>query len=134
MLFRSRCIDKYRAILCGSGVKSTDIIHEIVPGTVELPLACRTIARQLRPDAIACFGGVVDTDTHHARMIMDIFSKGIAEVMLEVDLPILVGVIAVPHFEFLKARCADDDRNQGIKIALATTEIVAFRRKYAGGD
>ena len=67
-------------------------------------------------------------------MIRDMFSKGIVDVMLETDTPILMGLIVVPQLELLKARCADNDRNYGIKIALATTEIIAFRRRYAGDD
>ena len=128
--YTNKCVEKFDQLVLSSGVKAEDVVVDRLPGTLEVPLAARTIAKSMKPDAIAFFGGVVDTDTKHAEMIMRIFTQGIVEVMLEIDIPILVGLIYVPKIEFLIERCQDDAKNYGIKIAQATTEIVSFRRKY----
>ncbi|OZG69904.1 hypothetical protein BTA51_28755 [Hahella sp. CCB-MM4] len=128
--YTDSCVDKFEKIMMNAGVKKSDMTRDMIPGTLEVPLAARTIVRSIAPSAIAFFGGVVDTDTKHAEMIMQIFSQEISEVILQTDTPILVGLIYVPKVRMLIDRCEDNSKNYGIKIAQATAEIVSFRLKY----
>jgi 6,7-dimethyl-8-ribityllumazine synthase len=105
----------------------------LIPGAVELPLAAQTVARSsVRPDAIICFGGILKGDTFHFEMISNECSRGLGEVMLREDMPIINEVIAVFTIDDLKARSQDDEKNKGIEAAYATAEIISWRRKMAG--
>jgi 6,7-dimethyl-8-ribityllumazine synthase len=103
-------------------------IHR-VPGAVELPLAAQTLARgQGRPDVIICFGGILKGDTFHFEMISTECMRGLGEVMLRENIPIIVEVIPVLTLEDLRARSQDDEKNKGIEAAYATAEILSWRR------
>jgi 6,7-dimethyl-8-ribityllumazine synthase len=102
-------------------------IH-LLPGALELPLAARRLARQRGYEAIICFGAIMKGDTYHFEMIVDECIRGLGQVMLEEDIPILVEVLPVTSIEQLVTRCADDEFNKGIEAALATAEIIHWRR------
>jgi len=104
-------------------------IH-ILPGALELPLAARRLARLERGyEAMICFGAIMKGETYHFEMIVDECIRGLGQVMLEEDIPILVEVLPVTSIEQLVTRCADDEFNKGIEAALATAEIIHWRRQ-----
>ncbi len=104
------------------------VIHRI-PGAVELPLAAQTLARgQQRPDIIICFGGILKGDTLHFEMISNECMRGLGEVMLRENIPIIVEVIPVLNLQDLRDRSQDNEKNKGIEAAYATAEILSWRR------
>ena len=111
--------------------------HYILPGSLELPLAARTLIRhanKISPyDAIICFGAIMKGETYHFDMIMDECIRGLGQVMLTEDVPIIVEVIPVSSVEQLIARSKNDHFNKGVEAALATAEIIDWRRKVIRG-
>jgi 6,7-dimethyl-8-ribityllumazine synthase len=103
---------------------------EIIPGALELPIAAQNIARiKGNLEAIICFGGIVKGDTYHFDMILKSCAEGLLHVSLKEDVPIINEVIAVDNLEFLKDRSQDNKSNKGFEAAIATTEIISWRRK-----
>jgi len=125
--FIDNMVSKCNDLLVEAGAHPPEI-HRI-PGAVELPLAAQTLARgHDRPDVIICFGGILKGDTFHFEMISTECMRGLGEVMLKENIPIIVEVIPVLTLEDLRARSQDDEKNKGIEAAYATAEILSWRR------
>lgn len=108
--------------------------HHIVPGSLELPLAAQTLVREAKRkgapyDALICFGAIVKGETDHFEMIRDECIRGLGQVMLAEDVPIIVEVLPVANLEQLTARTSDNEFNKGIEAAVAAAEIISWRRK-----
>ena len=120
-----------RGLLSKAGADEPE--HHILPGALELPLAARALIRdraRSRPfDAVICFGAIMKGDTYHFEMISNECIRGLGEVMLSEDVPIIVEVIPVTDLEQLAARSRDDRFNKGVEAALAAAEIIEWRRR-----
>lgn len=108
--------------------------HHILPGSLELPLAAQTLVRQAKRvgapyDALICFGAILKGETDHFEMIRDECIRGLGQVMLAEDVPIIVEVLPVANLEQLTARTSDNEFNKGIEAAIAAVEIISWRRK-----
>ena len=106
--------------------------HHILPGSLELPLAAQSLIRaaprRAAYDAVICFGAIMKGETYHFDLIMNECARGLGQVMLSESVPIIVEVIPVSSVEQLAARSKDDQFNKGIEAALATAEIIHWRR------
>lgn len=122
-----KCVELLRAAGC------PEPEHYILPGSLELPLAAQTLIRDRAShapyDAIICFGAIMKGETYHFDMIMDMCSRGFSDVMLSNNVPIIMEVLPVNHVDQLIARSREDHFNKGIEAALATAEIIDWRRK-----
>jgi len=111
--------------------------RHILPGSLELPLAAQALIRNAPKDApydaIICFGAIMKGETYHFDLIMNECARSLGQVMLTEDVPIIVEVIPVSNIEQLVARSKDDAFNKGIEAALATAEIISWRRKVIKG-
>lgn len=108
----------------------TDVQRHILPGSLELPLAAKSIClSRHRPDAIICFGAILQGETKHFDMVMDMCTRGLSDVMLECNVPIIVEVLPITHLDQLRARAKDDEFNKGIEAAAAAIEIIDWRAK-----
>lgn len=106
----------------------------ILPGSLELPIAAKTLAekKDSKPDAIVCFGAIIKGDTYHFEMVLNECSRGLGQVSLDCNIPIIVEVVPCTNIEQLIKRSGNDDFNKGIEAAIATAEIIAWRRGQAG--
>jgi 6,7-dimethyl-8-ribityllumazine synthase len=101
----------------------------ILPGSLELPLAAQALMRKETYDAIICFGAIMQGETKHFDMIMNMCGEAFNKVMLEEGVPIIMEVIPVDNVEQLDARSQDNAFNKGVEAAMATAEIIDWRRK-----
>ncbi len=103
----------------------------VVPGSLEIPLAAkRLVENDPSLESIIVFGVILKGDTYHFEMVKDLANSGIERVMFEHDIPIINEIIPVDTLEYVKARCADDDRNKGLEAGIAAVEIMAWRREH----
>lgn len=129
-----KMVNKCTDILAVSGCPKPEL--HILPGSLELPLAAQALIRsgveQQKPyDAVICFGAIMKGETYHFEMIMNECIRGLGQVMLAENVPIIVEVIPVTKLEQLIARSQDDAFNKGVEAALATAEIIAWRRQLS---
>ncbi len=122
-----KMVEKCLAILKTTGCQTPE--HHTIPGSLELPLAAQTLLRSGKQyDALICFGAIMKGETYHFEMIMNECIRGLGQVTLSENVPIVVEVIPVLNIEQLAARSKDDEFNKGIEAALATAEIITWRR------
>ncbi len=112
---------------------STDAITIIrVPGSFELPLAAKLAAATKKYDAIICLGVVLRGETSHNQYIAAEVFKGVAQVSLQTDLPIALGVVTADNLEQAIDRAGAKSGNKGFEAAMTAIELVNLYRQLSG--
>lgn len=106
------------------GAKDEDIEIVRVPGAYEIPLATRRLAASKRFDAIITLGAVIRGGTPHFEFVAGECSKGVAQVMMEYDVPVAFGVLTVDTIEQAIERAGTKAGNKGVEAAMSAIEMV----------
>lgn len=107
-----------------SGAKEEDIEIIKVPGAFEIPLIAKKLASKGRYDAIVCLGAVIRGATPHFEYVSAEVSKGIAQVGLEADVPVIFGIITSDTIEQAIERAGTKAGNKGWSAAMSAIEMV----------
>lgn len=102
--------------------ENIDIIR--VPGAFEIPLAAKKLAKNEEYDAVICLGAVIRGDTPHFDYVCAEVSKGVANVSLESEKPVIFGVITTDTIDQALQRSGVKAGNKGSEAALAAIEMV----------
>jgi len=105
-------------------VKEDDIEVAWVPGAFEIPLIASKMAKLGKYDAIICLGAVIRGSTTHYDYVCSEVSKGIANVSLNSDIPVMFGVITTENIEQAIERAGTKAGNKGYDCALSAIEMV----------
>ncbi|ASI98336.1 6,7-dimethyl-8-ribityllumazine synthase [Thermococcus celer] len=108
------------------GVEDPDVFK--VPGAFEIPFVAKELAKRGKYDAVLALGAVVRGETHHFDLIAGEVAKGIAQVNLNYETPVVFGVITVDD-ELQGLDRAGIKSNRGFEYALTTLEMANLRRK-----
>ncbi len=95
-----------------------------VPGAVEIPLAVKKLAKSGKIDAIVALGCVIRGDTYHFELVANENSKGMAQVMLEYEIPVAFGVLTTDNVEQAIQRAGTKAGNKGAEAALSALEMI----------
>ena len=106
------------------GVKEDDITVAWVPGAFEIPLIAGKLAKSRQYDAVICLGAVIRGATSHYDYVCNEVSKGIAQVSLQSDIPVLFGVVTTDNIEQAIERAGTKSGNKGYDCALSAIEMV----------
>jgi len=124
----TRLVDAALAVLSERGASDEDVEVAWVPGSFEVPLACRWAARSGRFDAVLAFGLVLRGETEHFRLVADAASNGLLRVALDTDVPVLNGVLAAYDADQAASRTGGRHGNRGAEVALAAVQMALLRR------
>ncbi|WP_151671657.1 6,7-dimethyl-8-ribityllumazine synthase [Nitrincola schmidtii] len=111
------------------GVREDNIRIIRVPGAFEIPLAVKVIAGQKKDDAIIALGAVIRGGTPHFEYVSAESSKGIAQVMMDYDLPVANGILTVNSIEQAVERSGTKAGNKGAEAAMSALEMVSLMRR-----
>ena len=111
------------------GVKEDDLKVLKVPGAFELPQAARKLCSIGNFDAIVCLGAVIRGETSHFDYICAEASRGMGQVGLEFNIPVLFGVLTTENLEQAVSRSGSGFSNKGRETALAAVEMASLYRK-----
>ncbi len=106
------------------GAKDDEIVVIRVPGAFELPIAAQKTANLKKYDAVICLGTVIRGATPHFDYISAEVSKGIANVGLKSDKPVIFGVLTTDSIEQAIERAGTKIGNKGWDAALSAIELV----------
>lgn len=95
-----------------------------VPGSFEIPLIAQKVAETKKYDAVICLGAVIRGATPHFDYVSAEVSKGVANVSLKADLPIIFGVLTTDTIEQAIERAGTKAGNKGWDAMLAAIEMV----------
>lgn len=100
-----------------------------VPGAFEIPLIASKMAKSNKYDAIICLGAVIRGNTTHYDYVCSEVSKGIANVSLNSDVPVMFGVITTENIEQAIERAGTKSGNKGFDCAVGAIEMVNLIRE-----
>jgi 6,7-dimethyl-8-ribityllumazine synthase len=109
-------------IRCGARNEDIDIFK--TPGAWEIPLVAKRLGKTKRYDAIICLGAVIRGATPHFEYISSEVSKGIANITLELEIPISFGILTTDNLEQAIERAGLKVGNKGYDAAIAAIEMV----------
>lgn len=111
------------------GVDEADLKVLKVPGAFELPQAARKLCSTGNFDAVVCLGAVIRGETSHFDYICAEASRGLGQVGLEFNVPVLFGVLTTENLEQAVARSGSGSSNKGRETALAAIEMATLYKK-----
>ncbi|HWO56878.1 MAG TPA: 6,7-dimethyl-8-ribityllumazine synthase [bacterium] len=119
------CIDT----LVRHGASDADITVVRVPGSFEIPPTVQRLAKSGKYDAVIALGAVIRGDTPHFDFIAAEVTKGVAQIGLAGDTPVIYGVITTDTLEQAIERAGTKSGNKGADAALSAIEMADLRRK-----
>ena len=105
------------------GVADENITTAWVPGAFEIPLIAEKMAKSGKYDAIICLGSVIRGATSHYDYVCNEVSKGVAQVGLQAEIPVLFGVVTTENIEQAIERAGTKAGNKGYDCALSAIEM-----------
>ena len=113
------------------GVKDGDIDVFRCPGTFELSPLLRRVARSGRYDAVVALGAVIRGGTPHFEYVAAEATKGIAQVAMEAECAVAMGVLTCDTMEQALERAGVKAGNKGAEAAVAAIEQANVLREAA---
>jgi len=107
-----------------------DVIR--VPGAFEIPLALQRLAASKKYDALIALGAVIRGSTPHFDSVAGECAKGLAQVMMQNDIPVAFGVLTVDTIEQAIERAGTKAGNKGVDAAMTVLEMVNLLKKLSG--
>ena len=124
----SKLIDGAADGLSRHGVDMDTVDLAWVPGAFEIPLIASKMAKSGKYDAVIALGAVIRGSTTHYDYVCSEVSKGIANVSLNSDIPVMFGVITTENIEQAIERAGTKAGNKGYDCALGAIEMVNLIR------
>jgi 6,7-dimethyl-8-ribityllumazine synthase len=95
-----------------------------VPGSFEIPVVAKRLSGKKDIDAVICLGAVIRGGTPHFDYVAAEVSKGIANVSLESEKPVIYGVLTTDTIEQALERAGTKAGNRGWDAAMSAMEMV----------
>ncbi|WP_024615697.1 6,7-dimethyl-8-ribityllumazine synthase [Clostridium sp. Ade.TY] len=105
------------------GMNEENIDIAWVPGAFEIPLIAKKMAKKEKYDAIICLGAVIKGSTPHFDYVCSEASKGIAQVSMQTEKPIIFGVLTTDTIEQAIERAGTKAGNKGYDAAVSAIEM-----------
>ncbi|MDE5852828.1 MAG: 6,7-dimethyl-8-ribityllumazine synthase [Oscillospiraceae bacterium] len=105
-------------------VLDDDIEVAWVPGAFEIPSVASKMAKSGKYNAVICLGAVIRGNTTHYDYVCAEVSKGIANVSLKTDIPIIFGVLTTENIEQAIERAGTKAGNKGFDAAITAVEMI----------
>jgi 6,7-dimethyl-8-ribityllumazine synthase len=127
-----RLLDGALDTLARHGAEAGQIDVVRVPGAFEIPLVLQRLAKSKKYDALIALGAVIRGATPHFDYVAGECAKGLAQVMMQNDVPVAFGVLTVDTIEQAIERAGTKAGNKGVDAALTAIEMVNLLKKLSG--
>lgn len=101
-----------------------DLTVAWVPGAFEIPMAAKKLAESGKYDAVICLGAVIRGATPHFDYVCAEASKGIAQVSMQIGVPVAFGVLTTENIQQAVERAGTKAGNKGVDCAMTAMEMV----------
>jgi len=133
-LITSRLTEGCRDALLRHGVRVEDTNFSEVPGSRELPVACKALALSGRHDVVIALGCVIRGETVHFDLVANETSRGLGQAAVETGVPIIFGVLATENLEQAFDRAGGKMGNAGWNAAVSAIETASLLEQIAKGS
>lgn len=116
-----KCLE---ALLEG-GIPAKHIERFTVPGCLEIPLLAQRLAEQGRYHALIALGAVIRGETHHFDLVANECARGVMQVSLKYNLPIIFEVLATYSRRDAVRRAGNNRLNKGVEAAQTALSMLA---------
>ena len=103
--------------------REEDITVAWVPGSFEIPPVVQKLALSKKFDAVISLGAVIKGSTPHFNYIAAEVTKGIAQISLSSNIPVVFGVLTTDTIEQSIERAGTKSGNKGFDAALSAIEM-----------
>ena len=121
-------LDACLATLKKSGLQDQDITVVRVPGAFEIPSTVQHVLKHTTCDAVITLGAVIRGETPHFDYICSECIRGLGQISLENDTPVIFGVLTVDNTEQAMDRAGEEESNKGAESAQAAIEMINIFR------
>ena len=111
-------------VLKRNDVSEENIDIAWVPGAFEIPLITKKLANTGKYDAIIALGAVIKGSTPHFDYVCAEVSKGVAQISLQTDLPVIFGVLTTNNIDEAIERAGTKAGNKGADAAFSAIEMI----------
>ncbi len=122
-LVSDRLVEGAEDCLLRHGVKEDDIEIFKVPGAYEIPYIAKALAEKGKFDALICLGAIIRGETPHFDFVSSNVMRGIMQINLEHDVPVVMGIITADTLEQALDRAGAKQANRGFSAAMAALEL-----------
>ena len=112
------------------GVNEENIDVVWTPGAFEIPLVAKRCAKSGKYNAIITLGAIIKGSTSHYDYVCAELSKGIAQVGLETEVPVLFGVLTTENIEQAIERAGTKAGNKGYDAAVTAIEMANLLKNF----
>jgi len=120
-------LDTLRA--AGAEESALEVVR--VPGSFEIPLAAKQLARTGRVHAIVCIGCILRGETAHYDYVCSESARGIMLAQMDTGVPMAFCVLTCDTLEQAIERAGLKGGNKGAEAALAAVELANLARTLA---
>lgn len=111
----------------GVNVRNIDVFR--VPGSMEIPLVAKKLAKKRKYDALTVFGAIVKGKTYHFEQIANECARGCMQVALDYEIPVIFEVLAVYDIKDALERATRRKENKGVEAAESALAMIALMTK-----
>jgi 6,7-dimethyl-8-ribityllumazine synthase len=119
----SKLLDGALDCLKRHGASDDNIEISWVPGAFEIPLVAKKMAQTKKYNAVICLGAVIRGATPHFDYVSNEVSKGVAQVALNAEIPVIFSVLTTDNIEQAIERAGTKSGNKGYDGAMAAIEM-----------
>ena len=120
--------DSALEVLLRHGVKESNIITAVCPGSFEIPVTAQWLLEK-KLDGVLCLGAVIRGDTPHFEYVSLGVTRGIADVALTYRKPVIFGVLTTDTVEQALERAGEGMGNKGAEAAAVLLEMCSLNEK-----
>jgi 6,7-dimethyl-8-ribityllumazine synthase len=106
-------------------------IHR-VPGSFEIPVVVRELARKKKADAIIACGVIMRGETDHAKNLSRSVTDALQRIAIDYGVPVINVVLSFDNRRQARDRCLENTINRGTEAARAAVEIASVMSKLRG--
>jgi len=106
------------------GVTDEQIDTAWVPGGFEIPFAAKRFVETGRYAAVICVGCIIQGDTPHFGFVAGEVTKGIAQVSLDSNIPVVYGIVTAETLDQAIERSGTKAGNKGFDAAMTALEMI----------
>src|SRR4026207_1378802 len=114
---------------------ATEELHELVPGAAisihrvpgsfEIPVVVRELARKKKNNAIIACGVIMQGETNHAKNLSRSVTEARQRIALDYGVPVIDVVLSFDNDDQARERCLENRINRGTEAGRAAVEIAS---------